>query len=657
MAILKVEKFWLILPKEKEEKVVDTFKNFENVHWEKLTGEENTEKSSPYDSYVTKLDEIFKILRIFYPEGKGFLEAFFSGREEITEEEFEKLRTEVSIDSLYKEAKNLERVLNVIEDKKKRLFELYEETAYWLDINEDLNFPRVFKRFILYSGTFSRDEWSNFLEESKDILEESWYRTFVNNKNVKVIFIIPKQFSEVFENLLQKHNFIHKRIPYLKDSPQKSLERIQKSLNKVDEDLKNLYCKAKELLDKKKNIFAWYDYYITKIKETGAKNLAYRSNYFAIFSGWIPKKDKEKFLSMLRENISDFVFESKDPDKDDDPPVILDNPKIIKPFEFLTRLYGLPPYGFIDPTPFMAPFYMLFFGICLGDIGYGLLLLISSLWIKNRYKPEDDTKQLLDLLTVLSIPSIIVGTLTWSFFGNQPLLGPDGKFLKVFPLINPSQDLITALGISLSIGVASQFYALILRFISCLKIKDYEGALYDAGLWILFLGSLLVYFGSKVLGIKFSGVEIFKYILIFSLVGLVLTQGRDKKGIARILVGLISLYGIMGGYGLTSFVGDVLSYSRLFALNLVGSIFGFVITQLANMVKGIPVLGWIFLVLIWVGGQVLNFVLSTLSAFVHSTRLQFLELYGRFFVDGGRKFFPYKIEGKFFRIKKNYDGR
>jgi len=279
------------------------------------------------------------------------------------------------------------------------------------------------------------------------------------------------------------------------------------------------------------------------------------------------------------------------------------------------------------------------------------------LWIKNRYKPEDDTKQLLDLLTVLSIPSIIVGTLTWSFFGNQPLLGPDGKFLKVFPLINPSQDLITALGISLFIGVASQFYALILRFISCLKIKDYEGALYDAGLWILFLGSLLVYFGSKVLGIKFSGVEIFKYILIFSLVGLVLTQGRDKKGIARILVGLISLYGIMGGYGLTSFVGDVLSYSRLFALNLVGSIFGFVITQLANMVKGIPVLGWIFLVLIWVGGQVLNFVLSTLSAFVHSTRLQFLELYGRFFVDGGRKFFPYKIEGKFFRIKKNYDGR
>ncbi len=657
MAILKVEKFWLIFPKEKEEKVVSIFKGFEDIHWEKLTEEGNPEKSSPYDAYLTKLDEILKILRFFYPEGKGFLEAFFAGREEITEEEFEKLRSEVSVDELYKEAKILERTLNVIEEKKKLLSNLYEETAYWVDVNEILDFPRVFKRFALYCGGFTQDEWNSFLEDSKDVLEESWYKAFVSNKTVKVIFVVPKTLSEIFENLLQKHNFNHKRIPYLKSSPVEGLEKIQRSLNKVEEELKALYLKAEKLLAKKKNILAWYDYYVAKIKEVGAKSLAHHSNYFTIFSGWIPKRDKERFLTLLRDNIPDAIFDSREPDQDDDPPVILHNPKLIKPFEFLTKLYGLPPYGFIDPTPFMAPFYMVFFGICLGDIGYGLLLLLSSLWIKRKFKPEDDTKQLLDLLTVLSIPSIIVGTLTWSVFGNQPFLGPDGKFLGVFPIVNPSQDLITALGISLFIGIISQFYALILRFISCIKVKDYEGALYDAGLWILFLGSLLIYFGSKALGIRLGGMEVFKYVLLFSLIGLILTQGRDKKGFARILVGLISIYGIMGGYGLTSFVGDVLSYSRLFALNLVGSIFGFVITQLANMVKCVPILGWIFLILIWMGGQLLNFVLSALSAFVHSTRLQFLELYGRFFVDGGRKFLPYRIEGKFFRIKKNYDGR
>lgn len=657
MAILQVEKFWLVLPKEEEEKVINIFKSFENIHWEKIVEEKNTERKSVYEKHINNIEEILKILKIFYPEEKGFLEAFFAGREEITSDEFEKLRKDVSIDRLYKEAKYLERSLNVLEEKEKLLNSLYEETIYWLDINEELNFPRIFKRFVLYSGSFDKGEWEKFLEESKEILEEGWYKAFFGERSVKVIFLISKDLSANFESLLQKYKFNNRRIPYLKESPIKAIERIQKSLKKCREELEQLFNRAKELLDKKRNILAWYDYYIAKIKELGIEDYSYKSNYFTIFSGWIPKKDKNKFLQLLKNITDNYTFESRDPDPEDNPPVILDNPKIIKPFEFLTKLYGLPPYGFIDPTPFVAPFYMLFFGICLGDIGYGLLLLLGSWWIKKKYMPEGDTKNLLDLLSFLSIPSILVGILTWSFFGNQIFLGPDGKFLKVFPLINPSQDLITALGLSLFIGVIAQFYALILRFISCVKIRDYKGAFYDAGLWLLFLASLLIYFGSKALNIKFEGVEIFKYSLFLSLIGLILTQGRDNKGISRFIVGLISIYGILGGYGLTSFIGDVLSYSRLFALNLVGSIFGFVITQLANMVKSIPILGWIFLVLIWIGGQLLNFVLSALSAFVHSTRLQFLEMYGRFFVDGGRKFAPFVIEGKFFRIKKNYDGR
>lgn len=657
MAILQVEKFWLVLPKEEEEKVVDIFGSFENIHWERITEDKSTEKKSLYEKYISNIEEILKILRVFYPEERGFLEAFFAGREEITSEEFERLRKEVSIDKLYKEAKHLERSLGVLEEKEKLLNSLYEETLCWIDINEELNFPRVFKRFVLYSGFFEKEDWGKFLEESKDILEECWYKTFFNERSVKVIFLVPKELLVNFESLLQKYRFNSRRIPYLKESPSKALERIQKSLKKCREELEQLFDKAKDLLAKKRNILAWYDYYITKVKELGIEDYSYKSNYFTVFSGWIPKKDKEKFLRVLNSITKNYTFESRDPEPEDNPPVILDNPKIIKPFEFLTKLYGLPPYGFIDPTPFVAPFYMLFFGICLGDVGYGLLLLLGSWWIKRKYKPEGDTKNLLDLLSLLSVPSILVGILTWSFFGNQIFLGPDGKFLKIFPLVNPSQDLITALGISLFIGIISQFYALILRFISCIKMKDYKGAFYDAGLWLLFLASLLIYFGSKALGVDFEGVEFFKYSLFLSLIGLVLTQGRDNKGIARFIVGLISIYGILGGYGLTSFIGDVLSYSRLFALNLVGSIFGFVITQLANMVKSIPILGWIFLALIWVGGQLLNFVLSALSAFVHSTRLQFLEIYGRFFVDGGRKFVPFVNEGKFFRIKKNYDGR
>jgi len=257
----------------------------------------------------------------------------------------------------------------------------------------------------------------------------------------------------------------------------------------------------------------------------------------------------------------------------------------------------------------------------------------------------------MDLLSVLSIPSILVGILTWSFFGNQLFLGPDGRFLGIFPIINPSVDLIKALSIALFIGIISQFYALILKFISSWKNKDYQSALFDALLWIIFLGSILFYIYSRFQNI--SSLTFVKYILIISLISLVFTQGREYKGITRLIVGLISIYGILGGYGVTSFIGDILSYSRLFALNLVGSVFGFVITELSNMVRNIPVIGWILFSIIFIAGQLLNFILSVLGAFVHSTRLQFLEIFGRFYSAGGKMFNSFKIDGKYFRLKES----
>ncbi|MDI6862548.1 MAG: hypothetical protein QMC97_04110, partial [Pseudothermotoga sp.] len=260
-------------------------------------------------------------------------------------------------------------------------------------------------------------------------------------------------------------------------------------------------------------------------------------------------------------------------------------------------------------------------------------------------------KELLDLLQVLSFPSILVGLLTWSFFGSQPFLGPDGKFLGILPLVNPTGELMKALSIALFIGVFSQMYALVLRMISGFKTKDYKTAIYDGLFWLVFFASLLAYFGLQLLTGR--PYKIFLYTLVGSALGLILTQGRDRKNIfSRIVVGVVSLYGIVGAYGISSFVGDVLSYSRLFALNLVGSVFGSVITQLAQMVKDLPVLGWVIFALIWIGGQLLNYVLSALSAFVHSTRLQFLEMFGKFYSGGGRVFVPHVFEGKYFRVRK-----
>ncbi|MEN2984714.1 MAG: V-type ATP synthase subunit I [Dictyoglomaceae bacterium] len=650
MAIVSLKKFWVAVSKENEEKLVSLLKDYSLVHWEDLSPEESS-SDSEFSVIINKLEEIIKLLFKIFPEKRGFLEGFFGGRPEISKEELEKLRKEVNWEDLYKKAKTIERSLILLEEKEKFLQTLYEETLYWEDLDESLDFSRNLKRFLFYSGSFLKENFEKFKEESKEILDRGWIKYWEKEKQIKCIFIVLKEDKDKIENILQKYKFEFHRIPYLRGKPSENIERIKKYFERLRKELEETLESAKELYDKKHNLLAWYDYFYIKSQEKNFKNFSFDSKYFVVYSGWIPIKIKEKFVNELKEKVGDFVWEEREPLPEEDPPVLLENPKIFKPFEFLTKLYGLPPYGALDPTPFTAPFYLLFFGICVGDFGYGLLLLLFSLWIKKKFKPEGSAKELMDLLSVLSIPSIIVGIITWSFFGNQIFLGPDGKFFGVLPIINPSVDLIKALSIALLIGIVSQFYALILRFISSWKKRDYESALFDALLWIIFLSSILFYVYSIFQNI--SSLGFIRYLLVLSLIGLILTQGREYRGIVRIIVGLISIYGILGGYGITSFIGDILSYSRLFALNLVSSIFGFVITQLSEMVGNIPFLGWILFSIIWIAGQLLNFILSVLGAFVHSTRLQFLEIFGRFYSSGGRNFKAFKIDGKYFKLKES----
>lgn len=649
MAVLKVERFWLIVPREDEPRLLEIFKLFPRIHWEKASHIES--QSSKYSSKLNKIEETFKITLELFPIKKSLLESFFSGREEVDQQRFHNLLNEISWKKLYRTAKWAERALENLKRRRERIEQLTSEVRFWNELDSSFNFPRQFERYQLYSGTLTKKNFDAFLEQAKDLLEDGWVWSSQSKKDVKCIMVVRKENVDKIERILQRFEFVPRRIPYLKSTPSESVKRLEKTLQDIERMKGQVLQKASILKDKIKNLQAWYDHFLSKSLEERTIEFQHRTHYFVAYTGWIPKIDKREFTNLLENKFSQFGFESREPLPNEDPPVILYNPRFLRPFEFLTKLYGMPKYGGIDPTPYVAPFYLIFFGICLGDVGYGLMQLFLVNWIKKRFKPEGGARELLDLLGILSFPSILVGLLTWNFFGSQPFLGPNGKFLGIFPLVNPTAELMKALAIALFIGIFSQMYALVLRLVSGLKTRDYKMAICDGLLWLLFLASMLGYFGLQLLTGKSH--QAFLYILLVSAAGLILTQGRDKKNFfSRIVVGIISLYGIVGAYGISSFVGDVLSYSRLFALNLVGSVFGSVITQLAQMVKGLPVLGWVMFALIWVGGQLLNYVLSALSAFVHSTRLQFLEMFGKFYNAGGRRFTQYTLEGKYFRVRR-----
>ncbi|NOZ91860.1 MAG: hypothetical protein GXO59_01155 [Dictyoglomi bacterium] len=374
---------------------------------------------------------------------------------------------------------------------------------------------------------------------------------------------------------------------------------------------------------------------------------------FVYLWGWIDKDKADRVKYNLEHNYPVRVLMS-DPSEEEDPPVKIENPWWLRPFEIVTKLYGVPHYRFFDPTKFTAPAFFIFFGIALGDAGYGALLMLTALYFLIRYKKaEEGTKNTLLFIFYLGLTSLIFGIVTWTWFGENPFVY-NGKVFGFFSFFDVVHNTNLGLGTVLIIGIVMQMYAMSIKAWWSFKQGDWQTAVFDVFAWQVFLLSLVVLV-LPIIGVGVSATTLMyaKYIAMGSALLIVLTQGRHiKNPIGRIAFGLISLYGIAGGYGVASFLADTLSYSRLLALNLSTGIVAHVLnTMLAPMFK--IVIGIILLIL----AHALNLALGLLGSFVHSSRLIFLEMYGRFFEGTGREFKPITLDGKYHKFVKEVDAK
>lgn len=325
----------------------------------------------------------------------------------------------------------------------------------------------------------------------------------------------------------------------------------------------------------------------------------------------------------------------------EDPPVSLKWNKWIQPASLLLKMYGLPVYNSIDPTPFVATVFFFFVGMCLGDMLYGIGLVFLMMWLKRRYADQAHLQDFFQVFMYCGFAAIIFGLCTGSFAGNLPsmipALKPLDNVLSAVRLIDPIEQAQTALYIAIGIGIFTQFYGLALRIYRDLRRGDKMGAFSDGFLWMCFFGFLMLTAAT-------SGAlrTLCIVLLLLTTVGLILTQGRDQSSwTMRIIVGFISLYGIVGAYGMSAFLGDVISYARLMALALTGAALGSTFNMLAKIGTEVAYVGMIIAVLMVIGGHLLNFALSLLGAFVHSARLVMLEFFGRFYDAGGYAYQPY----------------
>jgi len=371
----------------------------------------------------------------------------------------------------------------------------------------------------------------------------------------------------------------------------------------------------------------------------------------SVLRGYVRERELGRFEEAMAADLPEVAVVVEEPAPDDDVPVSLSGPAILRPAQFLVTMYGLPDYFEFDPSAFLFASFLIFFGMCLGDAVYGLLVIGMALWLMRRFRDYPGIRGLFELLLYGGAASFIVGVLTKAWASNlwaAEYLGEGNLLARLsggLAIGDPLAKPMVVLGVALAMGVANQFWGIIVKMYSCWRKGDPWGALFDGGFWLLLLpGLLLLAAPAFVEGIPAGATTAGTWLAVAGAAGLVLTQGRGEKGIvAKAVVGVVSLYGIVGTYGCVSFISDILSYSRLLALGLTTTIVGLAVNIVAGMVKdaaGAAVLGGVLFALVAVPGHIFNVLISGLGAFIHSARLIFVEFFSRFYEPKAERFAP-----------------
>lgn len=402
-----------------------------------------------------------------------------------------------------------------------------------------------------------------------------------------------------------------------------NLAALEKERQEIEQRIAGLGGKREALLEAS-------DRAAIALRREEAKSRLVGTDKVFLLEGWLPA-DRCAALEKALEPFT-CAIETREPTEDEYPqvPVQLKNNKLTRPLNMVTEMYSLPAYGTLDPNPLMAPFFILFYGIMMADMGYGLLMMIASVIISKKYRPKGTSGELFSLLGLCGISTFIMGALTGGFFGDfltqlVAIVSP-GTVFALPKLFDPLDDLTMILIGSMALGMVQIITGMAISLIEKCKRKKFLDAFFEEiTWWIVFIGIALLALG-KGAAVLYVGCAL---VLLGPIV-----QG---KGWGKLTGVFGSLYNHVTGY-----FGDILSYTRLMALMLAGS----VIAQVFNMLAAMPgnVIAFIIISLL---GNAMNFGLNLLGCYVHDLRLQCLEFFNKFYVDGGKPFRPMTLDTEY----------
>ncbi|WP_097027331.1 V-type ATP synthase subunit I [Clostridium peptidivorans] len=651
MAIVKMNKFSLLVFERDKDKLLKNIQDFAEVqfidlqeNYEEYTEEgllkvSENKKISHLESQKAKVKFSIEILQKYGAKFGGFKDIIKEKRI-VSYNEFEDLIKDINWKEIYDSIKEKEDKINYLINENSKLQSDIDNLIPWrnLDIStKELDSLKTVK-YVLGSAPKALKE--KLREEVESKVKENYIEELSEIKNDANYLIIFKNDSiEEINEILKKYSFSKVNLNY-DEAPYKLIDKYEKNIKENSLQRGKLIDEIMGYKETIEDLNISYEYYENEIAKIKSNNNFLKTNTMVAIEGWMPEGKKDDLVGVIKTNIgNDYYIKFTEPSEDDDVPILLENNGLAEPFESITSMYSLPKYNEIDPTPLLMPFYLLFFGMMLSDAGYGALMLIVTA-VALKILPKDyENRKMIKLFFYLSFPTILWGVLYGSYFTGA---------INIPPLwLKPEENANLILFVSIAFGLIHVYIGLGIKGYLLIRNGKYLDAFYDVGLWFITLTTVIVYLAGSFANITAlqGSLNIIKYIMFAGMIGLILTQGRENKSIgAKLGAGLYGLYGITG------YIGDFVSYSRLMALGLATGFIGGAINLIIDFLGG-GVKAWIFGPIIFIAGHIFNLLINALGAYVHTSRLQYVEYFGKFYEGGGNSFDPLKYKNKYIKIK------